>query len=107
MKIKADCTYWTVEWTKRIDGIGRRYTDLSCVYIDGHERNAEGMWKAMGFTKASEGTWPQTGKPTSTWVNGDASTVITRQVDTEIEYEIHKQGNPPQVEPTTQLPGVP
>ena len=31
MKLKENCTYWTMEWTKRIDAIGRRYTEVEPV----------------------------------------------------------------------------
>ena len=79
MKIQEHCTYWTVRWTKRIDAVGRRYTGIKPVYISGHERDAIAMWESMGFEKVSD----------RTWVNGDASTEITRQADKEIEYEIH------------------
>jgi hypothetical protein len=81
MRIKAHCTFWTVEWTKRIDAIGRRYKDVAPVWIEKDRKAVEEMWKAMGFEEVAP----------DVCVNGDASTAITRQADKEIEYEIHKE----------------
>jgi hypothetical protein len=91
MKLKENCTYWTMEWTKRTDAIGRRYTEAEPVWIEhrgcdaeARRKAGEAMWTAMGFTKVSD----------RSWTNGDASVVITYQADKEIEYEIQSSRGP-------------
>ena len=85
MKITAGCTYWTVEWTLRIDSIGRRYKTVAPVWVEHNLKETEALWESMGFAKVSD----------RSWANGDVSTVVTRQHDMEIEYEIHPAGHPP------------